>query len=131
MAPRNRKTQRRNRSRRNRVHRGGAITCKNAYNILIDPKSPRIKRMAAEVQAKQCNSEYAAVKTAETVKKTQNAVHKASSLGVVTNSSGVVAPNKRYYNYRAREGEYAKCGAEGVNSNGHCINGGIMPEYVE
>ena len=137
MVTRNRKTQRkdrnrnRNRSRRNRVHRGGAITCSNAATILADPTSSMVKKMAAKVQAKQCNSEFAAQATAQAVQKTQNTIHGASSLGVVTNSGSLIAPNKRSYNYRAREGEYAKCNSGQTNKNGRCIGSSTPAPYIE
>lgn len=117
---RNRNTQRknrnRNRSRRNKVHRGGAISCNNARTILANPNSSMVKKMAAKVQMKVCNSQTAKA---------------GNNVGGATKRINMAAPNKRFYNYRSRQGEYAKCGAEGVNSNGRCINGGIMPEYVE
>ncbi len=137
MVTRNRKTQRkdrnrnRNRSRRNRVHRGGAISCNNARTILANPNSSMVKKMAAKVQAKQCNFENAARANAQAVQKTQSTIHGASSLGVVTNSGGLIAPNKRSYNYRAREGEYAKCNSGQTNKNGRCIGSSTPAPYVE
>ena len=135
MTSRNRKTQRkdrnRNRSRRNKVHRGGAISCSNAATILADPSSSMVKKMAAKVQAKQCNSEFAAQATAQAVQKTQNTIHGESSLGVVKNSGGLIAPNKRFYNYRAREGTYAKCNSGQINQSGQCIGSSTPAPYVE
>lgn len=137
MAPRNRKTQRkdrnrnRNRSRRNKVHRGGAISCNNARTILANPNSSIVKKMAAKVQAKQCNSENAARANAQAVQKTQSTMHGVSSLGVVKNSGSVIAPNKRFYNYRAREGEYAKCNSGQTNKNGKCIGSSTPVPFVE
>jgi hypothetical protein len=134
MATRNRKTQRRNRnrnrSRRNKVHRGGAISCSNAATILADPTSSMVKKMAAKVQAKQCNSESAAQANAQAVQKTQNTIHGATSLGVVKNSGTLIMPNKRHYNYRAREGAYAKCNSGQTNKNGKCIGSSTPVPYV-
>ena len=137
MVTRNRKTQRkdrnrnRNRSRRNKVHRGGAISCNNARSILANPNSSMVKKMAAKVQAKQCNFENADQANAQAVQKTQNTIHGASSLGVVKNSGSVITPNKRFYNYRAREGEYVKCNTGLKTKNGRCIGSSTPVPYVE
>ncbi len=64
------------------MHRGGAISCNNARTILANPNSSMVKKMAAKVQVKQCNSENAAQATAQAVQKTQNTIHGARSLGV-------------------------------------------------
>jgi hypothetical protein len=112
------------------VHRGGAISCNNARTILANPNSSIVKKMAAKVQAKQCNSESAAQATAQAVQKTQNTIHGESSLGVVKNSGGLIAPNKRFYNYRAREGAYAKCNSGQTNKNGKCIGSSTPAPYV-
>jgi hypothetical protein len=135
MVARNRKTQRkdrnRNRSRRNKVHRGGAISCNNARTILANPNSSMVKKMAAKVQAKQCNFENAARANAQAVQKTQNTIHNASSLGVVKNSGSVVQPNRGYFNSRTRQGKYVKCNTGLKNKNGHCIGSTTSVPYVE
>jgi len=95
----------------NRKHRGGAasISCNNAQRMINDPSVGMVKKMAAKVQLKSC----------------------------ATGSTNAVAPNKRWYNARAREGEQGawrgknsptgmnvvpvkSCGPAGLGPDGTC-----------
>ena len=95
-------------SRRNRKHRGGGrMSCTNANDVLASGNAPAFKIAMATAKLRECKKVKVGNETIVTGEE---------------NTSKTVAPNKRWYNYRAREGEQGKwTGKNSIFKNGNTL----------